>query len=272
MKWHLRVIAALAIASLICDSAEANKKVPPPTSGPEGLRYAAANCDLPMVKSLIASGTTVSAPDAEGFDALSRASLSRQEVLFPGWGFKKPRATDAMTLTCPSVVAALTDAGADPWKGKFYQNPMLDEHRPKVIAVISIVDNREIKGDSEKLLEGLKDGVEMQLSGSSEKPNVHLGYPIVRLTEVRQKLLAAGFSAEDAMAPDRVKVCKALGVDSVFEASLEGYKNSNALIMSASAMRIKFVLTDCTSNALLFRSDMDYKLAEGVLARGFGGN
>ena len=75
----------------------------------------------------------------------------------------------------------------------------------------------------------------------------------MRLTEARQKLLAAsGFSAEDAMVPDRVKACKALAADSVFEASLEGYRNSNAVIMSASAMRIKFVLTDCKSSALLF--------------------
>ena len=136
MRFHMMAIVALTAIGFIGDPATAKDKMPAPTNGPDGLRYAAVTCDLPMLKSLIASGTSVSVPDTEGFDALSRASLNREQILFAGWGFKKPRATNAMTLTCPLVVAALTDAGADPWKGKFYQNPLLDEHRPKVIAVI----------------------------------------------------------------------------------------------------------------------------------------
>lgn len=49
------------------------------------------------------------------------------------------------------------------------------------------------------------------------------------------------------MAPDRVKACQALnplGVDSVFEASMEDFRSSSAGIVSAAGARMTFALTD----------------------------
>jgi hypothetical protein len=201
--------------------------------------------------------------DAKGFDALTHASLVRHDMsekLQFGWKLK-----------CPQAVEVLTGAGVDPSKAKFYQNPRLDDLQPGMIAVIRIEDNRQDKGQSEKLMEEMKEGVEKQLAGHVARNSPRLGYPVLSLNEVRKRLLASGFSAEDAVAPDRMKACKALGVDSVFEASLEDYRSRSAGIVSATGMRLKFALTDCKGGELLWRSDLDYTLAEGILVRSFGG-
>jgi hypothetical protein len=263
----MRLCAALTLGFLTAgfawQCAEAKSKKEVPTTGPEGLRYAAVACDLPTLKTLIASGVDISAADASGFDALSRASLNRhdmREKLQFGW-----------KLICPQAVEALTGAGADPWKAKFYQNPRLDELQPGMIAVIRVEDNRRDKGQSEKLMEEMTDGVEQQLAGHVARNSPRLGYPVLSLNEARKRLLASGFSAEDAIAPDRIKACKALGVDSVFEASLEDYRSRSAGIVSAAGMRLKFALIDCKGGELLWRSDQDYTLAEGFLVRSFGG-
>lgn len=227
-------------------------------------------CDQSF-KAVVASGGDLSATDANGFDVLSRASLDRDSTLFNAWGVHHPMIKTAMKLNCPSAVSVLTTGGADPWKTKFYQSPRLNESQPDSIAVISIEDQRESKGKSEKLIGQMTAAVELQLSGSaSPLHGFHLGYPIMRLSEVRQKLLAAGFSLEDAMAPDRMKACKALGADSVFEASLEDYRSRNVGVASAAAMRMKFALTDCKTGELLWKSDQDNTLAVGLLIETLG--
>jgi len=270
-KVYAVLLMTVVMAGIPWQGVEAKKEKPHPTTGTEGLLYAAGACDVPLLKSIIASGVDINATNANGYDALSLASFNRQLTLWEGWGFNKPRSKSAMTLTCPSAVTALTTAGADPWKTSFYQNPLFDEHRPGMIAVITVADDRADKGKSEKIMDEMTHGIELQLSGKSDKPSLHLGYPIVRLNEVRQKLLAAGFSAEESVAPDRVKACKALGLESVFEASLEDYRHKNVGIASSAGMRMKFELTDCKTGEPLWRSDQEYKLATGVLIGAFGG-
>jgi hypothetical protein len=242
--------------------AEKPKKVP--TTDAEKLDAAIASCDIPALKSLISSGVDISVTDATGYDALSRASLMREERLY--------KQKVAWKLTCPAAVTSLTEAGADPWKAKFYQSPRLNENQPEMIAIISVEDNRENKGDSERLLQEMTHGVEIQLGGYSRVgSNRHLAYPILKLSEVRQKLRTSGFSEEDTVAPDRLKACKALGVDSVFESSLESYRSKNVGIASSAGMRMKFTLTDCKTGELLWRSDQDYTLATGWLIGASGG-
>lgn len=228
-------------------------------------------CDQ-TYKALIASGADLAATDANGLDALSRASSDRDLRLFNLWGTHRPKVRTALKLNCPAAVQDLTEAGADPWKAKFYQNPRLNETQPQSIAVIRVDDNRENKGDSEKLLGQMTTAVELQLSASGGTRPFRLLYPIVRLSEVRQKFLAAGFTVEEAVAPDRVKACKALGADSVFEASLEDYRSRNLGVAFATGMRMKFALTDCKTGELLWRSDQDYAAAVGLIIKAFGAN
>ncbi|MGA7343670.1 MAG: ankyrin repeat domain-containing protein, partial [Terracidiphilus sp.] len=140
-----RIYAALILgiftAAVASEGAGAKShKKAPPTTGTEGLLYAAGACDLPTLKTIIASGVDVSATDADGYDALSRASINRDDGL---------RSRTRWKLNCPAAVIALTQAGANPWKARFYQNPRLEENRPEMIAVIRVEDNRENKGKSE---------------------------------------------------------------------------------------------------------------------------
>ncbi|MGA2965929.1 MAG: ankyrin repeat domain-containing protein [Terriglobales bacterium] len=232
----------------------------------EKLASAAESCDMPTLKALIASGVNFNAKNANGYNALSRASLNR--FIQKGWRKVKGGKINWWTLVCSSAVTALTEAGADPWKASFYQNPRLDENRPAMIAVIRVEDNREKKGDSDKIIDEMTDAVETQLHGHHW---LNLGYPILGLNEVRQKLRTFGFSAEDTMAPDRTKACKALAVDSVFEASLEDFQGSSIGVVSASEMRMKFTLTDCQTGALLWRSHKNHWASEGALFRAFAG-
>jgi len=228
----------------------------------EKLASAARSCDMPTLKALVASSVNVSAKSADGHDALSLASLNRKEKYSAG---KRER----WTLKCPAAVVALTEAGADPWKSDFYQNPRLDGNRPEMIAVISVEDNREKKADSEKIIDEMTSAIEIQLHGSPRSS--HLGYPILGLEEVKQKLRTSGFSAEDTMAPDRVKACKTLAVDSVFEASLEDFRTKNiGVIWDTTGMTMKFSLTDCQTGELLWRSDEYYALFRGLLLKAFG--
>ncbi len=247
-------------------------------SDTERLMAAARSCDLPTLRALIASGTNLSATDENGMDALSYASLNRADMPVSATSklFKASSGTHAKwthiqwTLKCPLAVTALTEAGVDPWKSRFYQNPRLDESRPEMIAVIRVEDDRAMKGDSSKLLDQLTDGIEAQIRDNHAALS-QLQYPVLGLSEARQRLRTSGFSAEDTMAPDRAKACNALGVDSVFEARLEDYRISSLGVVSAAKMRMNFALTDCKTGDLLWRSDLDYAIAEGWLASAFGG-
>lgn len=221
-------------------------------SDTEKLASAALRCDVPKLKELIAAGANVSAMDDQGLDALSHACLNRSTKGVNTWGM----------LKCPAAVVALTEAGADPGKASFYQSPSLDEDRPEMIAVISVQDDRKDKGESDKLRQRMSDAIEGYLQA---RHGPGLKYPILRLSEVRQKLLASGFSPEDTIAPDRAKACKVLGADSVLEASMEDYRSRNIGIASAAGIRFRFVLTKCKTGELLFRSDRDYTLTEGWL-------
>lgn len=249
------VILGFALVNIAGNRAEAKKHTDTPVSESEKLAIAAENCDMATLQALISSGVSGSTTNANGWDALSRASLNRKNM-----GLKNKK-KDWWTLKCPAAVAALTHAGADPLKAKFYQNPELDERRPQMIAVLRIGDNREQKGDSDKLIDEMTDAVETQLHNGH-----HLGYPIIQLSDVRQKLLASGFSAQETMAPDRAKACQVLGVDSVFEGSLENFKKASAGIASSAGMGLKFILTDCRTQSLLWSSDQEYTLSLGFLA------
>jgi hypothetical protein len=54
-----------------------------------------------------------------------------------------------------------------------------------------------------------------------------LRYPIMKLTDVRQKLCASGFSEEEALRPDQLKACKVLPVDAVFQTTLLDFRSKN---------------------------------------------
>jgi hypothetical protein len=247
---------------------------------------AAKSCDLTALKTLIASGVNLSATDDNGLDALSYASLNRADVPVSASSMLFSRGASnthakwthtQWTLKCPVAVSALTEAGASPLKARFYQDPRLDSNRPSMIAFIRVEDDRSNKGDSNKLLDQMTEGIETQLRDSHAGLR-QLEYPIIGLSEARQKLLGSGFSAEDAMTPDSAKACKALAVDSVFQAGLEDYRSSTALQnvadlgVSATRMRMNFTLTDCKTGELLWRSDLDYPIVEGWLAGVFGGS
>lgn len=226
-----------------------------------GLLSAVQSCDLPTLNAFIASGVNLSGSEfspAALNDALSLASQNRVTTL---------RSDDHIrwTLKCPPAVVALTQAGADPWKAAFYQNPRLDHARPKMIAIIRVDDVRQVKQNSGEIVEEMTDGVETQLHGGNR---INLKYPIIGLNQARQKLRTSGFSAEDTMAPDRTKACNALGVDSVLEASMVDFGSKSIGIASAAAMRMRFILTDCNTGELLWGSDRYYSLQTGWLIRG----
>lgn len=261
-KVYQILVLGFAMIGVAWQGGEAKKQKNSQATDTERLISAAQSCDLPTLRALIASGVSVSAVDANGYDALSRASLNRKKLR----GYNKH---NWWTLECPLVVAALTEAGADPSKAKFYQNPQLDTQRPEMIAIIRVEDNRAVKGESEKIMEEMTDGIETQLHNGHF---VHLGYPILGLNAARQKLRTSGFSAEDTMTPDPVKACKALAVDTVFEASLEDFRSASIGIVTSAGIRMKFTFTDCKTLGLLWRNDQDYTLSEGWLIRAAGGN
>ena len=138
--------ALLLLLVTAAGAAGAKKKTLPPPSDTQRVIMAAGTCtprkggmylEAPTpdkVKALIASGISISALDSNGFDALSGVSLLRKNR-------NKRKADDWWTLNCPKMVTTLTEAGADPWKAKFYQNPRFNEkYRSKMIAVIT--DNK----------------------------------------------------------------------------------------------------------------------------------
>ena len=99
-------------------------------------------------------------------------------------------------------------------------------------------------------------------------------YPIMKFSETRQKLMAAGFSEEDAAHPDRKRACSALGTDAVFELVLKDYGHTDILLETSSAASLEYWLTDCRTGELLWRNDPGTLSEErGWIVRGFiGGN
>ena len=246
---------ALAILALMCVSitpslAEGKNKeqgaVVKPNLTP--LMLAAMSCDEKQVSALLSQGADVKAVDARGNDALTFASVQR---------------TKDMLLQCPNVVLALTKAGADPWKSNFYQSPEFNLRQPSKIAVIYVAD---IRGDKDDRTKGFTEGVEQALSQGMPRytPVITPHYPIMKLSEVREKLKAGGFSDAEMLHPDRKRACSILGVDAVFEAVIKGYSHGffvdNEPIVGPSVginneVNPEYWLTDCGTGELLWRNN-----------------
>jgi hypothetical protein len=246
------------------------KKVQGTKSDATPLITAASNCNVNEVNALLGQGADFKGHDAAGRDALTFASLQR---------------TKHLELQCPDVVSALTKAGADPSAARFYQSPELTQHQPKQIAVLRIEDIRGSNTKKRVKLEALISGVEEALSQKRLRMSIHgfaaggisvlvapASYPIMKLSETRQKLMAAGFSEEDAMHPDRKRACSILGTDAVFEAVLKDYGHSEIILQEGSAASLEYWLTDCRTGELLWRNDPGALSEErGWIVRGFVG-
>ena len=244
----LAMSALLCIATTYALAGEKHKEeaqVTKPNLTP--LMIAALSCNENQVTALLSQGADVKAVDARGNDALTFASVQRTKELF---------------LQCPEVVSTLTKAGADPWKANFYQSPELQLHQPSKIAVLRVEDIRGAKDDRSK---GFAEGIEQALSQGRPRIAAVITphYPILRLSETRDKLKAAGFSEEDATRPDRKRACSVLGVDAVFEAVLKDYSHGlygenttiGPLVGTHNEASVEFWLTDCRSGDLLWGSN-----------------
>ncbi len=233
---------------------------------------AASNCNIDEVNALLRQGADFKAQDEAGRDALTFASLQR---------------TKNLDLQCPDVVLALTKAGADPSAARFYQSPALTLHQPKEIAVLRVEDVRKSNNSKPVKLKDLADGAEEALSQKRLRMSNHgfaaggisvlvdpASYPVMKLSETRQKLMAEGFSEEDAMHPDRKRACSILGTDAVFEVVLKDYGHSDIGLETASSASLEYWLTDCRTGELLWRNDPGALSEErGFIVRGFiGGN
>lgn len=248
LKWKALAVATVmcvAIHSAAFDKKKEEAKVVKPNLTP--LMIAALSCNGNEVATLLGQGADAKALDARGNDALTFASVQR---------------TKDLILECPDVVTALTKAGADPWTANFYQNPELERRRPSKIAVLRVEDARAAKDDRSK---GFAEGVEQALSQGRPRytPVVTPHYPIMRQSETREKLRAAGFSEEEIMHPDRKRACSVLEVDAVFEAVVSDYahglfaENEGIVGPAVGTNReasLEYWLTDCRTGELLWRN------------------
>ncbi len=249
-RWKALSVSTLMCVALAHPLALGKKKEAPTVTVPvlTPLMLAAMSCDEKAVTTLLSQGADVKAVDARGNDALTFASIQR---------------TKDMLLQCPNVVEALTKAGGDPWKANFYQSPEFNLHRPSKIAVIYVADIRGVKDDRTK---GFTEGVEQSLTQHMPRYTAVLTphYPIVRLSETRERLKAAGFSDAEAMHPDRQRACSALGVDAVFEAVIKNFSHGffvdnepyvGPSVGMNSEVSPEYWLTDCRSGKLLWRNN-----------------
>jgi hypothetical protein len=249
-KWKALAVFAVMCVAITHSVAEGKNKeqvtVVKPNLTP--LMLAAMSCDEKGVTALLSQGADVKAVDARGNDALTFASVQR---------------TKDMLLQCPNVVLALTKAGADPWKANFYQSPEFNLHQPSKIAVIYVAD---IRGEKDDRTKGFTEGVEQALTQGMPRytPVITPHYPIMKLSEVREKLKAGGFTDAEALHPDRKRACSVLGVDAVFEAVVKGYAHGffvdNEPIVGPSVginneVNPEYWLTDCGTGELLWRNN-----------------
>jgi hypothetical protein len=249
MKLKMLVLLVLMGPAIANSSALEKKKgdevIAKPNLTP--LMIAALSCDLNKVTSLLSDGADVKAIDARGNDALTYASTQRTKDMF---------------LQCPDVVSTLTKAGADPWKANLYQSPEFQLHQPGQIAVLRAEDIREAKDDRSK---GFAEGIEQALSQGRPRytPVITPHYPVIKLSEAREKLKAGGFSDADVMHPDRRRACSVLGVDAVFEAVLKDYSHglyaerdiASVEVGTTREASVEFWLTDCRTGDLLWTSN-----------------
>jgi len=248
-----KTLAAMALISIaISDSSAFGKSKDEPKPAKlilTPLMIAALSCDLKQVTTLLSGGADVKATDARGNDALTYASTQRNKDMF---------------LQCPEVVSALTKAGADPWKANFYQSPDFQLRQPSEIAVLRVEDIREAKDDRSK---GFDEGIEQSLTQGRPRytPVITPHYPIMKLSETRERLKAAGSSDTELMHPDRKHACSILGVDAVFEAVLKDYSHGlyaegylAGLVVGVGTNReasVEFWLTDCHTGDLLWSNN-----------------
>jgi hypothetical protein len=270
------VCSALIISAMIVfpagRSSAKREKVQGTKSDATPLIAAASNCNLDQVNALLKQGADFKAHDGAGRDALTFASLQR---------------TKSLELQCPEVVLALTKAGADPSAARFYQSPELALHPPKEIAVLRVEDSRKSNNSKPVKLKDLAKGVEEALPQTRLRMSIHgfaaggisvlvapASYPIMKLSETREKLMAAGLSEEDATHPDRKRACSILGTDAVFEVVLKDYGHVDILLETESAASIEYWLTDCRTGELVWKNDPGQTGEErGWIVRGFiGGN
>jgi len=250
-KWKALTVSVLMCVAITHSLAQGKNKGKAPVTEPifTPLMLAAMSCNEKDVTALLSQGADVKAVDARGNDALTFASAQR---------------TKDLLLQCPNVVRALTKAGADPWKANFYQSPEFNLHQPSKIAVLYVADIRAAKDDRTK---GFTEGVEQSLTQGRPRytPVTTPHYPIIRLSETREKLKASGFTDAEVMHPDRKRACSVLGVDAVFEAVVKGYSHgffvdNEPAILSTSVginndANPEYWLTDCSTGELLWRSN-----------------
>lgn len=249
-KWKALAVSALMCVAITHSLALGKKKEEPKAATPifTPLMLAAMSCDETQVTALLSQGADVKAVDARGNDALTFASAQR---------------TKDLTLQCPNVVLALTKAGADPRKANFYQSPEFNLRQPSKIAVIYVADIRAAKDDRTK---GFTEGVEQALTQRIPRytPVITPHYPIMRLSETREALKAAGFTDSEAMHPDRKRACSVLGVDAVFEAVLKSFSHGffvdnepyvGPSVGINSEANPEYWLTDCRTGELLWRNN-----------------
>jgi len=248
--WKTLAVAALICVAVTHSSALGKNKVEAKVEKPilTPLMLAAMSCDEKEVTALLSQGTDVKAVDARGNDALTFASIQR---------------TKDLTLQCPNVVLALTKAGADPWKANFYQSPEFNFHQPSKIAVLNVEDIRAAKDNRTK---DFAEGVEQALTQGRPRntPVITPHYPIMRLSETREKLQAAGFAEAEVIHPDRKRACSVLGVDAVFEAIVKDFSHGffvdnepyiGPSVGTNSEANLEYWLTDCRTGELLWRNN-----------------
>jgi hypothetical protein len=269
LTWGALIVSAL-MAVPVSQVSASRKKIQGTKSDATPLIAAASNCNIDQVNALLKQGADFKAHDEAGRDALTFASLQR---------------TKNLDLQCPDVVLALTKAGADPSAARFYQSPELTLHPLKEIAVLRVEDTRKSNNIKPVKLKDLAKGAEEALSQTRLRMSIHgfaaggisvlvapASYPIMNLSETHEKLMAAGFSEEDATHPDRKRACSILGTDAVFEVVLKDYGHVDIGLETASAASLEYWLTDCRTGELLWRNDPGTTSEErGWIVRGFVG-
>lgn len=249
-KWKTLAVSALMCIALTHSLALGKNKDEAKFEKPifTPLMLAAMSCDEKEVTALLSQGADVKAVDARGNDALTFASTQR---------------TKDLLLQCPNVVLALTKAGSDPWKANFYQSPEFNLHQPSKIAVLYVADIRAAKDDHAT---DFAEAVEQALTQGRPRitPVITPHYPILKLSETREKLKAAGFTDAEAMHPDRTRACSVLGVDAVFEAIVKGFTHGffvdnepyiGPSVGTNSEASLEYWLTDCRTGELLWRNN-----------------
>lgn len=234
------------------------KGADPNLEHPKGIRplmVAAVHGHQEVVDLLVSKGADVAAVNEEGQDALCLSttkrihSMSKKSVFLPKY---------------PQTIRSLIRAGADPNKSPCFIHPEYGDHNPKSIAIIGVYDRREDKKNSEELVR--------ELDKNFAKLLIVKKRPGLRAAEVRKKLLAAGNPEATAGEPPVKIACAHLGVAAVFKAELLGYAKRNYGVGQGNAYALRTVLTDCKSEALLYKTEGAISEYHGFIIAAFSNN